>query len=611
MTVSSANEIYIEKQTFEPMSFGNTLYVGGKGPGNYSKIKDAYNDANPGDTIFVYSGTYYEYLHIEKTINLIGENKDTTKIRYNHKSIEILQIEAPDVIVSGFTLYNPNPNLVVYIEIVHKGRNVTISNCIFHNSPLHFDDRSVGINIGNSSHNRISNCTFLYNDDEGICLNYRSYYNVIENCVFSNCMGIEFENSSHNIVKNCIMEYGDHGITMIPTYKNTTSNNNIIINCNIYNYDGYGIYLQDGSINNVVYNCSLNYNLRSGISIGGKNSYNNLIVNNKISNSTMCSFGGGLQLGWSCHNNTFSNNHISNCNNGVYIEDTFNTDDCNDNLFYHNNFIDNDRGAYDECDNIWDKAYPTGGNYWSDYTGIDNDGDGIGDTPYDISGPKDNKDYYPLMEPWIADELTVKASGPYYGLINKPLQFHGLAVGGRKPYIWFWDFGDGNTSDEQNPPHTYTEAGKYDIILNVTDNSSNSSSDTTFAWIQETNDPPDKPTIKGETNGKIKTEYNYSFLSSDPEGLHIWYFIDWRDGTDTGWIGPYPSGKEINKSHSWLEKGEFAIRCKCKDPYGNESEWGELRVTIPKNQNVFLSNLFDRFPVLYQIINHIMERWSL
>ena len=64
---------------------GNTLYVGGSGPGNYSTIQSAIDAANPGDTIFVYSGTYNEYLYLEKTINLIGENKDTTLINYNTK----------------------------------------------------------------------------------------------------------------------------------------------------------------------------------------------------------------------------------------------------------------------------------------------------------------------------------------------------------------------------------------------------------------------------------------------------------------------------------------------------------------------------------------------
>jgi hypothetical protein len=48
--------------------------------------------------------------------------------------------------------------------------------------------------------------------------------------------------------------------------------------------------------------------------------------------------------------------------------------------------------------NIWDNAYPSGGNYWSDYSGVDANSDGIGDTPYVID--TNNQDPYPLMNPW-------------------------------------------------------------------------------------------------------------------------------------------------------------------------------------------------------------------
>jgi len=67
-------------ESYTVKAAGNTLYVGGNSPGNYTTIQSAINTANPGDTIFVYSGTYYENVLVNKTLNLFGENKDITII---------------------------------------------------------------------------------------------------------------------------------------------------------------------------------------------------------------------------------------------------------------------------------------------------------------------------------------------------------------------------------------------------------------------------------------------------------------------------------------------------------------------------------------------------
>ena len=67
-------------------------------------------------------------------------------------------------------------------------------------------------------------------------------------------------------------------------------------------------------------------------------------------------------------------------------------------LFYLNNFIDN--SEWQACDmgsNAWNNSQY--GNYWSNYTGVDADGDGIGDTPYQIDYST-TFDYKPLMYPW-------------------------------------------------------------------------------------------------------------------------------------------------------------------------------------------------------------------
>jgi nitrous oxidase accessory protein NosD len=94
--------------------------------------------------------------------------------------------------------------------------------------------------------------------------------------------------------------------------------------------------------------------------------------------------------------NTVLENWIEQNGCGVNISLMFMPTD--NNLLYHNNFVSNVLSAYDICTNIWNASEPDGGNYWSDYTGVDADCDGIGDTAYVIRGGS-NADYRPFMQP--------------------------------------------------------------------------------------------------------------------------------------------------------------------------------------------------------------------
>ena len=83
------------------------------------------------------------------------------------------------------------------------------------------------------------------------------------------------------------------------------------------------------------------------------------------------------------------------------------------------------------------------------------------------------------------EDLIVDAGGPYSGEVDETIQFTGFATGGTEPYTWSWDFGDGETSDVQNPTHAYTEAGEYTATLTVTDAAENTATDTADVTITE------------------------------------------------------------------------------------------------------------------------------
>jgi len=80
-------------------------------------------------------------------------------------------------------------------------------------------------------------------------------------------------------------------------------------------------------------------------------------------------------------------------------------------------------------------------------------------------------------------ELIVDANGPYIGDAQSPIQFTGTIFGGISPYTCHWDFGDGNTSEEQNPMYTYSRKGNYSTRFAVTDSEQNSSFDTANVTI--------------------------------------------------------------------------------------------------------------------------------
>jgi hypothetical protein len=98
------------------------------------------------------------------------------------------------------------------------------------------------------------------------------------------------------------------------------------------------------------------------------------------------------------------------------------------------------------------------------------------------------------------------------------------------------------------------------------------------------NQPPNKPTISGPSSGKVNEEYNYSFVSTDVDGDEISYYIEWGEGTNSGWTRTLPSGEPLNASHIWEQRDSYTIKAKAKDENGAESEWATLEVSMPKRK---------------------------
>ncbi len=108
LVLISPSVCYCSSHSLDKIPETNIIFVGGIGPNNYSSIQNAIDNASCGDTIYVYNGTYFEILDINKSINLIGENKKTTIID-GSKSKEnktILNVTVENVKITDLTIQN-------------------------------------------------------------------------------------------------------------------------------------------------------------------------------------------------------------------------------------------------------------------------------------------------------------------------------------------------------------------------------------------------------------------------------------------------------------------------------------------------------------------------
>jgi len=358
---------------------GNTLYVGGSGPNNYTTIQSAINDSVDGDTVFVYddSSPYYENLVIiQKSICLIGEDRDTTII--DGMEYGDFYVEYGTINISGFTLQSTAQEQGVFMYLSRSNSNIVSGNIILGS-----------IHIYRSDHNTISNNIITLTDANydgiGLYLHDSNYNIITDNVFFNSGLSFRYANPFHqNIVSNNTVNgkplvyyeeesdiiIDDAGQVILIKCDNITVQNqafsnvcaavqlaetdNCLFSGNTISNSKMGFYLQYSSYNNIsgniisdyhiagiflIHDCeeniiSYNYlanSVESGIKIFHQSNFNNIYMN-IIDNSENNIINDGVDVLGS-NNNNFSRNTIISFFVAFSVGDSYN------NTFYMNEII--------------------------------------------------------------------------------------------------------------------------------------------------------------------------------------------------------------------------------------------------------------------------------
>ena len=220
----------------------------------------------------------------------------------------------------------------------------------------------------------------------------------------------------------------------------------------------------------------------SEVAVNGVNEASGIMLTNASNNIVANSSIWGLIWGGAIYFETSLNNKIFGNIIEAYYGPSIYLDNSSGNEFFHNQFY-----VYEATQvhiggnsiNVWNDGYPSGGNYWSDYTGLDiysgpyqneTGSDGIGDTPYIIDA--NNRDRYPLMYPWgSGTPIAIFSWSPLIPEVGEIVAFDASAsepIGG-EIISYEWDFGDGSYASGKVVTHAYSSAGTFTVTLNVTD----------------------------------------------------------------------------------------------------------------------------------------------
>ncbi len=387
---------------------------------HFESIQEGVDAVSDEGVVYVSAGVYFENIVIDKSLDLVGNDKSDTVIDGGELA-SVVNITVGSVDISGFTIRNSSVFFgddygYDYLMdmcgvIISSGTSFgNISNvCIFNNK---FVDNQYNIKFEMQSFSNHVSDVQIYDNEIIVEDIFEDTYGEVGGGVISDGNGVFIEDVDNiydfEIYDNTVTIFGSNCSAMLIGGRKHTIQNNQITQSSANKGRIYGII--GDFYDCLVHNNDMVFESEESIALQISSS------NNIISNNTVTSSGGMLYYSVAPAGvNIIRDNVFTSNGENVSIYCQYESGNGSKEYFYHNNFfnlgsielVNNYWSADDYYNSQWYQGYPSGGNYWDDYTGTDfyhgvsQDepcSDGIGDEPYeiDVVGTFDN---YPLMNP--------------------------------------------------------------------------------------------------------------------------------------------------------------------------------------------------------------------